>query len=78
VAEVATFRANGSVVTFPGFLAAYDDIETEDAKKEDDEAKENKKLPPMSTGRHKVNVTDFHVRRPRHQATSTLSPSQPW
>jgi len=54
--KVATFRANGSIITFPGFLAAYDDIETEDAKKDEDEAKT--KLPPMSKGQ-KVNVTDF-------------------
>jgi len=54
--KVATFRANGSIITFPGFLAAYDDIESEDAKKDEDEAKT--KLPPMSKGQ-KVNVTDF-------------------
>ncbi len=54
--KVATFRANGSIITFPGFLAAYEDIETEDAKKDEDEAKT--KLPPMAKG-EKINVTDF-------------------
>ena len=54
--KVATFRANGSIITFPGFLAAYEDIETEDAKRDEDEAKT--KLPPMAKG-EKINVTDF-------------------
>jgi DNA topoisomerase I len=54
--KVATFRANGSIITFPGFLAAYEDIETEDAKKDEDEAKT--KLPPMAKG-ERINVTDF-------------------
>jgi DNA topoisomerase-1 len=56
----AIFRANGSVVTFPGFLAAYDDIETEDSNNKDDAAGENeaKKLPAMKEG-DKINVSDF-------------------
>ncbi len=29
--ESAIFRANGSVITFPGFLAAYEDIQEEGA-----------------------------------------------
>ena len=40
------FRANGSVITFPGFLAAYDDLVDE---KEGEES-EDKRLPAMSMG----------------------------
>jgi len=54
--KTAVFRANGSIITFPGFLAAYEDVETEDAKKDEDDAKT--KLPPLSKGQ-KVNVTEF-------------------
>ena len=43
----AVFRANGSVVTFPGFLAAYEDVAEEDAKEVDDDSK---RLPAMSVG----------------------------
>ena len=45
--EVATFRANGSVLTFPGFLAAYEDIQEEGAVDIDDDSR---RLPPMSVG----------------------------
>ena len=41
-----SFRANGSVLTFPGFLAAYEDIQEEGANSDDD----SKRLPPMSVG----------------------------
>ena len=54
--KTAVFRANGSIITFPGFLAAYEDVETEDAKKDEDEAKT--KLPPLKKDQ-KVNVTEF-------------------
>ncbi len=54
--KTAVFRANGSIITFPGFLAAYEDIDDENSKKEEDESKT--KLPPLSKGQ-KVNVTDF-------------------
>ena len=40
------FRANGSVITFPGFLAAYDDLVDE---KEGEES-EDKRLPAMNVG----------------------------
>ncbi len=43
--EAAIFRANGSVITFPGFLAAYEELS--DEKAEDDDSK---RLPPMSVG----------------------------
>ena len=54
--KTAIFRANGSIISFPGFLAAYEDIETEDAKKDEDDAKT--KLPPLKKDQ-KVNVTEF-------------------
>jgi DNA topoisomerase-1 len=41
------FRANGSVITFPGFLAAYDDITTDENK---DEESEDRRLPAMTIG----------------------------
>jgi DNA topoisomerase-1 len=47
--NAAIFRANGSVITFPGFLAAYEEIV--DEKANDDEAAESdKRLPPMAVG----------------------------
>ena len=52
----AIFRANGSVITFPGFLAAYEDIQDESVAK-DDEAAE-KKLPPLKVGQS-VNVNEY-------------------
>lgn len=42
----ASFRANGSVLTFPGFLAAYEDMQEEGVNSDDD----SKRLPPMSVG----------------------------
>ena len=51
--RAAVFRANGSVVTFPGFLAAYEDV-TED--KGDEES--DKRLPAMVEGQP-VSVTEF-------------------
>jgi DNA topoisomerase-1 len=46
--KATIFRANGSVITFPGFLAAYDDIVDENAKV--DEEATDKRLPAMSVG----------------------------
>jgi DNA topoisomerase-1 len=48
----ALFRANGSVVTFQGFLAAYD--ETSDEKNED----EDHRLPAMAVGQG-IKVSDY-------------------
>jgi DNA topoisomerase-1 len=45
----AIFRANGSVVTFPGFLAAYEEI-VEDKSGEDESAENDKRLPAMAVG----------------------------
>ena len=45
----AIFRANGSVVTFPGFLAAYDEI-VEDKSGEDSANEVDRRLPPMKVG----------------------------
>ena len=46
VGATANFRANGSVLTFPGFLAAYEDIQEEGPGSDD----ESKRLPPMNVG----------------------------
>jgi DNA topoisomerase-1 len=59
--EAAIFRANGSVITFPGFLAAYDDS-TEEKNDEDE-----KRLPAMSAGQSiKVNdyISESHETKP--------------
>jgi DNA topoisomerase-1 len=45
----AIFRANGSVVTFPGFLAAYEEI-VDDKSGEDEAAESDKRLPAMAVG----------------------------
>ncbi|MDP1719881.1 MAG: type I DNA topoisomerase [Candidatus Nanopelagicaceae bacterium] len=48
------FRANGSVITFHGFLAAYDDTtgDKTDEKSDEETGEENedRRLPPMSVG----------------------------
>ncbi|NBV65913.1 MAG: type I DNA topoisomerase, partial [Actinobacteria bacterium] len=48
------FRANGSVITFPGFLAAYDDL----ADEKEGEESEDKRLPAMSVGQS-VKVEEY-------------------
>jgi DNA topoisomerase-1 len=53
--KATIFRANGSVITFPGFLAAYDDIVTEENK---DEESEDKRLPAMTIGQN-VKVNEY-------------------
>jgi DNA topoisomerase-1 len=45
----AIFRANGSVVTFAGFLAAYEEI-VEDKSGDDEAAESDKRLPAMAVG----------------------------
>ncbi len=52
--EDAIFRANGSVVTFAGFLAAYEDIVEEKADVEDTD----RRLPAMSVG-EKIKVNEY-------------------
>ncbi|NDF87270.1 MAG: DNA topoisomerase I, partial [Gammaproteobacteria bacterium] len=47
------FRANGSVVTFPGFLAAYEDVADEKSEEESD-----KRLPAMKEGQL-IDVTEY-------------------
>ena len=56
----AIFRVNGSVITFPGFLAAYELMVNEEPLTTDDGDTENtdKKLPPMKQG-DTINVTDY-------------------
>ncbi len=50
----AIFRANGSVITFAGFLAAYEDIVEDKADVEDTD----RRLPAMSVG-EKVKVNEY-------------------
>ena len=45
--QAAIFRANGSVITVPGVLAAYEDIAEEDSKDGDESSK---RLPAMAVG----------------------------
>ena len=52
--EDAIFRANGSVITFAGFLAAYEDIVEE--KSDIDES--DRRLPAMSVG-EKIKVSEY-------------------
>jgi len=52
--EDAIFRANGSVITFAGFLAAYEDIVEEKADVEDSD----RRLPAMSVG-EKIKVNEY-------------------
>ncbi len=52
--EDAIFRANGSVITFAGFLAAYEDIVEE--KSDVDET--DRRLPAMSVG-EKIKVNEY-------------------
>ncbi len=47
--SAAIFRANGSVVTFPGFLAAYEEI-VEDKSGDDEASESDKRLPAMAVG----------------------------
>ncbi|MEY3635919.1 MAG: hypothetical protein RL147_348, partial [Actinomycetota bacterium] len=55
----AIFRANGSVIVFPGFLAAYDEVITEDGKDDNkDEEATNKRLPAMTLGQA-VKVNEY-------------------
>ena len=51
--KAATFRANGSVVIFPGFLAAYEEITDEKNEEETD-----KRLPAMTIGQE-ITVTEY-------------------
>lgn len=51
--KAASFRANGSVVTFPGFLAAYEELNDEKSEDESD-----KRLPAMVIGQS-VPVTQY-------------------
>ena len=51
--KATIFRANGSVVTFPGFLAAYEDVTDEKSEEESD-----KRLPAMKEGQL-ITVTEY-------------------
>lgn len=70
--RVVSFRANGSVLTFPGFLAAYD--ETADEKS--DEESEDRRLPAMSVGQvvkvAKYNCEGHETKPPARYTEPTL------
>jgi DNA topoisomerase-1 len=51
----AIFRANGSVIVFPGFLSAYEDIVEEKVDVEE----VDRRLPAMSVG-EKISVTEYN------------------
>jgi DNA topoisomerase-1 len=53
--RACVFRANGSLTVFPGFLAAYDDIATDENK---DEESEDRRLPAMTVGQS-VKVDEY-------------------
>ena len=53
--KATIFRANGSVITFPGFLAAYDEILSDENK---DEESSDKRLPAMTLGQS-VKVDEY-------------------
>ena len=53
--RLTVFRANGSVLTFPGFLAAYDDSILEEKTDEDSE---DRRLPAMTVGQA-IKVADY-------------------
>ena len=53
--KATIFRANGSVITFAGFLAAYDEISSEENKEEESE---DKRLPAMALGQS-VKVNEY-------------------
>jgi len=55
--KATIFRANGSVITFPGFLAAYDDIVDENTKV--DEEASDKRLPAMTVGQS-IKVSEYN------------------
>lgn len=70
--RAVSFRANGSVLTFPGFLAAYD--ETADEKS--DEESEDRRLPAMSVGQvvkvDKYNCESHETKPPARYTEPTL------
>jgi DNA topoisomerase I len=55
--RACVFRANGSLIVFPGFLAAYDDIVDENAKV--DEEASDKRLPAMTVGQS-IKVSEYN------------------
>ena len=54
VASGELFRTNGETIVFPGFLRAYEDVQTEaeekKAREEDDEGDTRQRIPDMSKG----------------------------
>ncbi|TLP71832.1 type I DNA topoisomerase [Nesterenkonia sphaerica] len=48
--RAATFGASGTVITFPGFLAAYEEIKDNDAAASSSEKASDKRLPKLTEG----------------------------
>ncbi|WP_147104034.1 type I DNA topoisomerase [Nesterenkonia populi] len=63
----ATFGASGTVITFPGFLAAYEEV-ADDSEKKDDDAKsaKDKRLPQLEEGQA---LTGTDVEAKGHETT---------
>ncbi|GAA3064778.1 MULTISPECIES: type I DNA topoisomerase [Actinomycetes] len=68
----ATFGASGTVITFPGFLAAYEEVkektaaEGEEQGEKDDAASSDRRLPKLEQGQ---NLTGEDVRAKGHETT---------
>ena len=70
--RTATFRAAGTVITFRGFLAAYE--EGRDASRygsDEAEGKGDKRLPQMEEGQ-KLDTRELHPGRPLHHASPAV------
>ncbi len=63
----ATFGASGTVITFPGFLAAYEEV-ADDSEKKDEDAKsaKDKRLPQLEEGQ---SLTGTDVEAKGHETT---------
>ncbi len=58
------FRATGSTIKFPGFLAVYEESKADDEKQEDPDAEENVKIPATIVEGQKQEIT--HVLPEQH------------
>ncbi len=56
--RLTIFRANGSVITFAGFLAAYDDSNLDKSDDKVDDENEDRRLPAMTIGQA-IKVADY-------------------
>ena len=62
--RAATFGASGTVITFPGFLSAYEEV-ADDAEKKPDDAKD-KRLPKLQEGER---ITGSDIEAKGHETT---------